>query len=124
MFLGKTKDTWKKELIQLLFFCFWATCLVAVITILTFGVSFATGKGLREAYDIIAKIAGLAAIAYNLILLLLDMRRRCASLLDMGRSPHTKGVSYFVMFYVFLAIVTIPTLPILLLSAFFSPCIY
>ena len=94
MFLGKTKDTWKKELGDLFFFCLWITGIAAIMATLVYGTSFATGRGLRDSFDKIAKIYAISGIVLCLLSVLFTIRRRYGSLLELGRLPGTKWASY------------------------------
>lgn len=81
MFLGKTKDTWKKELVQLFFFCLY----VAAFATLVYGISIATGKGLQDVFQTACKILFVAFVGRAVWKFFLYRMARRVILLDLGR---------------------------------------
>ena len=105
MFLGKTKDTWKKELFDLFFACLCITVLVASAAILTYGISMATGQRLRDAFETLGKIGLVILAGHSAWRFLLNRMKRRVKLLDLGRFFPTRG--WYLIWLASLAIVGI-----------------
>lgn len=83
MFLGKTRDVWKRELVEL----FWFTIAITVTVFLLYWYSAKTGISIQDALQSIGSIFVLSYIAYNVLLSLLNLWRRQKCLLDLGGLP-------------------------------------
>jgi len=85
MFLGKTKDTWKKELVDLFFACLWITVSVASLAVLMYGVSIATGQRLQDTLETSGKIFIVIVSGLSVWRFLLHRKNRRVVLLDLRR---------------------------------------
>jgi hypothetical protein len=92
MFLGKTRDVWKRELVEL----FWFTIAITVTVFLLYWYSAKTGISIQDALQSIGSIFVLSYIAYNVLLSLLNLWRRQKCLLDLGGLPSLVGTPFII----------------------------
>jgi hypothetical protein len=109
MFLGKTKETWKEELIDCFWFLLIIACIAAAWVGLTYGVAFVSGQVPSDAFQLIGTVLCLSFTAYNLLWFVLNHWKRHDCLLDLGNRASFRGARYWLAFCIIFMILTWPT---------------